>query len=136
MLATCGTSIHYRSHLRTPSWKGSLARDPRSLLIARSPVCINLLLPIIVALIAALNGKPQRRVLVRWNQAILRHTPYLVPAAPVASRDLAVANTCLYDVWAAYDEQATDTQLGGALRLPPAERTQANKEKAISSAAY
>jgi hypothetical protein len=42
----------------------------------------------------------------------------------------------MYDAWAAYDERAVGTQLGGALRRPASERTLANKEQAVSYAAY
>lgn len=42
----------------------------------------------------------------------------------------------MYDAWAAYDDRAVGTQLRGALRRPPSERTLANKERAISYAAY
>jgi hypothetical protein len=42
----------------------------------------------------------------------------------------------MYDAWAAYDEHAVGTQLRGVLRRPADERTQANKERAISYAAY
>ena len=42
----------------------------------------------------------------------------------------------MYDAWAAHDEHALDTQLHGALRRPASERTEANKERAISYAAY
>jgi hypothetical protein len=42
----------------------------------------------------------------------------------------------MYDAWAAYDEHAVGTQLGAALRRPASERTLANKEKAVSYAAY
>jgi hypothetical protein len=42
----------------------------------------------------------------------------------------------MYDAWAAYDERAVGTQLSGALRRPASERTLANKETAISYAAY
>jgi len=42
----------------------------------------------------------------------------------------------MYDSWAAYDNRATGTQLGGALRRPPEERTIANKQEAVSYAAY
>jgi len=42
----------------------------------------------------------------------------------------------MHDAWAAYDDRAIDTQLSGALRRPPSERTITNKEKAISFAAY
>ena len=56
--------------------------------------------------------------------------------APLAARTLAIMHTCMYDAWAAYDEHAVGTQLAGALRRPAAERTEENKEKAISYAAY
>jgi hypothetical protein len=56
--------------------------------------------------------------------------------APMVVRVLAVVHTCIYDAWAAYDERAVGTQLQAAMRRPPAERTLANKEKAISYAAY
>jgi len=42
----------------------------------------------------------------------------------------------MYDAWAAYDEHAVGTQLRGALRRPASERTLANKERAMSYAAY
>jgi hypothetical protein len=42
----------------------------------------------------------------------------------------------MYDAWAAYDEHAVGTQLRGVLRRPANERTETNKERAISYAAY
>ena len=42
----------------------------------------------------------------------------------------------MYDAWAAYDPVAVGTRLGGSLRRPPAERTDAYKSQAISYAAY
>ena len=54
----------------------------------------------------------------------------------ILSRAMAVAVTSMYDAWAAYDDKAVGTRLGGKLRRPPAERTQANKEKAIAYAVY
>lgn len=54
----------------------------------------------------------------------------------MVSRALAVIHTAAYDAWAAYDRNAVGTRLGDALRRPPAERTRANKEEAISFAAY
>jgi hypothetical protein len=56
--------------------------------------------------------------------------------APTAARALAIVDTCMFDAWAAYDERAVGTQLSGALRRPAAERTRANKERAVSYAAY
>jgi hypothetical protein len=54
----------------------------------------------------------------------------------MASRAIAIVHTCMYDAWAAYDEKANGTELSGALRRPSTERTHANKERAISYAAY
>ena len=53
-----------------------------------------------------------------------------------AARGFAILHTCMYDAWAAYDDVAVGTRLGGALRQPAHERTFANKQKAVSYAAY
>src|SRR5437588_11287392 len=74
-----------------------------------------------------------------WNCAALvemRASKPLRNGPPVVARALAIAHTCLYDAWAAYDPVALGTVLGGNLRRPAAERTDANKAKAISFAAY
>jgi hypothetical protein len=52
----------------------------------------------------------------------------------IGSRMLAVVVTSMYDAWAAYDERAVGTRLGGELRRPPSERTEANKALAIGYA--
>ncbi len=72
----------------------------------------------------------------RWNSAALQGIRDAKLGAPMVGRALAVVHTCMYDAWAAYDENAVGTQLGGALRRPAFERTLANKEQAISYAAY
>jgi hypothetical protein len=54
---------------------------------------------------------------------------------PMVARAMAVLHTCIFDAWAAYDRNAVGTQLAGSLRRPAAERTSANKQKAISFAA-
>jgi len=41
----------------------------------------------------------------------------------------------MYDAWAAYDERAVGTQLGGGAGRPAAERTR-RQEQAVSYAAY
>ena len=58
------------------------------------------------------------------------------PRPTVLSRTDAIVLTAMYDAWAAYDDKAVGTRLGGKLRRPEAERTLANKEKAIAYAAY
>jgi hypothetical protein len=54
----------------------------------------------------------------------------------IISRTLAIWATGMYDAWAAYDDKAVGTRLGGALRRPPKERTLENKKKALSYASY
>ncbi|MGH9743927.1 MAG: vanadium-dependent haloperoxidase [Candidatus Acidiferrum sp.] len=71
-----------------------------------------------------------------WNSVALQGVRDSKLGQPTAARALAIVHTCMYDAWAAYDEQAIGTQLGGALRRPQGERTDANKERAISYAAY
>src|SRR5262249_43927782 len=55
---------------------------------------------------------------------------------PIASRAFAITHTAMFDAWAAYDPVAKGTRLGNSLRRPEVERTAANKEKAMSFAAY
>jgi hypothetical protein len=54
----------------------------------------------------------------------------------IISRTLAVWATAMYDAWAAYDETAVGSRLGGKLRRPKAQRTLKNKETAISYASF
>jgi hypothetical protein len=54
----------------------------------------------------------------------------------MVARALAIAHTCIYDAWAAYDKRAVGTRFGGSLRRPPAEHTLSNQNEAISFAAY
>lgn len=54
----------------------------------------------------------------------------------IIARTLAIWATAMFDAWAAYDERAVGSRLGGKLRRPKAEHTQKNKEKAISYASH
>lgn len=83
---------------------------------------------------AASTGGPS--VVVRWNQALLTAIRTGTLGPPMVARALAVTHTCAYDAWAAYDAVAIGTRLGGSLRRPPAERTEANKAEAISFTAH
>jgi Vanadium chloroperoxidase N-terminal domain len=73
-----------------------------------------------------------------WNETLLeiirKHPPQTGPT--VVARALGILHTATYDAWAAYDPVAKGTRLGSQLRRPAAERTTANKERAISFAAY
>lgn len=54
----------------------------------------------------------------------------------VGSRTLAIWATAMFDAWAAYDQHAVGSRLGGKLRRPRSEHTLANKKTAISYASY
>src|SRR2546423_252918 len=69
-------------------------------------------------------------------EATAREHARNIPRPTIGSRMLAIIVTAMYDAWGAYDERAVGTRLGGSLRRPLAERTQANKEKAIAYATY
>src|SRR5439155_571599 len=75
-------------------------------------------------------------VAIRWDNAALQAIRVAKPGPPIAARALAIVHTAMYDGWAAYDDQAVGTRLGGSLRRPPVERTLANKDEAVSFAAY
>lgn len=75
-------------------------------------------------------------VVIQWNQAALQGVRDSKLGPPMVARALAIIHTCIYDAWAAYDKHALGTQLGNSLRRPERERTLANKNEAISFAAY
>src|SRR3989442_7695530 len=75
-------------------------------------------------------------VAMRWDNAALQAIRVANPGPPIAARALAIVHTAMYDGWAAYDDQAVGTRLGGSLRRPAVERTLASKNEAVSFAAY
>lgn len=83
---------------------------------------------------AAADGR--RTVVGQWNVAALEEIRNGKLGPPIAARALAIAHTCMYEAWAAYDERAVGTVLGESLRRPERERTARNKKEAISFAAY
>jgi hypothetical protein len=91
----------------------------------------------VVILIAGVSSyAADPNVVVQWNQAVLQGVRDSTLGPPMVSRALAIVHTCVFDAWAAYDKRAVGTQLGGSLRRPKTERTLANKNEAISFAAY
>ncbi|HEX2832624.1 MAG TPA: vanadium-dependent haloperoxidase [Thermoanaerobaculia bacterium] len=70
------------------------------------------------------------------EEATAREVDLHAARPTVISRTLAVWATAMYDAWAAYDEKAVGSRLGGKLRRPKEEHTLANKKKAISYASY
>src|SRR2546428_13281822 len=75
-----------------------------------------------------------------WNAAALaevRLSKSLRNGPPMVARALAIAHTCMYDAWAAFADVAVGTtDSSGSRRRPANERTDENKAKAISFAAY
>ena len=67
-------------------------------------------------------------------QATAREHERNGPRPTIGSRNLGIVVTAMFDAWAAYDATAVGTRLGDKLRRPRAERTDANKEKAIATA--
>lgn len=90
---------------------------------------------------AAAAGAPTRTgarddVVIAWNEALLEAVRRSGMGPPMVARSLAVAHTCMFDAWAAYDQRAVGTRLGGSLRRPARERTIDNKVAAVTFAAY
>jgi hypothetical protein len=81
-------------------------------------------------------GESGENVVLRWNNALLQGVRDSRLGPPMVSRALAVAHTCMYDAWAAYDRVAVGTRLGGALRRPARERRFESKVEGVSFAAY
>jgi hypothetical protein len=75
-------------------------------------------------------------VVLAWDEELLQAVRALPPGPTVTARAINVVHTAIFDAWAAYDARALGTRLRGSLRRPAAERTLANKNKAISFAAY
>lgn len=69
-------------------------------------------------------------------EATAREHERVAPRPTVGSRMLMIITTAMYDAWAAYDDKAVGTRLGGKLRRPLVERTEANKRTAIAYATY
>jgi hypothetical protein len=75
-------------------------------------------------------------IVLRWNEALLQALRESRLGPPMVARALAIAHTCMFDAWAAYDGAAAGTQLGDRLRRPAHERRFANKIDALSYAGY
>lgn len=75
-------------------------------------------------------------VVLQWDQAALQAVRTTKMGPPMTARALAMVHTAMYDAWAAYDDRAIGTRLGGTMRRPPSEWTSDNKIEAISYAAH
>lgn len=70
------------------------------------------------------------------EEATARNVDKYSARPTVVARTLAIWASAMYDAWAAYDAKAVGLRSGSTLRRPPGERTQQNKEIAISYASY
>lgn len=82
------------------------------------------------------SGDWVQSVSYRWTSTLLDAVSNGTLGPPMTARAIGIVGTAIFDAWACYDAVAVGTRLGGTLRRPAAERTRANKEKAISYAAY
>ncbi|WP_395141212.1 DUF6851 domain-containing protein, partial [Armatimonas sp.] len=71
-----------------------------------------------------------------WAEVTLDAISSTSLGPPMNARAIALVFTAAFDAWACYDRVAVGTRLGGTLRRPEGERTQGNKEQAVSYAAY
>lgn len=82
----------------------------------------------------------RENVAYKWGKMALTATAYdtdrFTPRPTITSRYLGLIFVAMFDAWSRYDEQAAPVYLAGVDRRPAGERTLANKEKAISYAAY
>jgi hypothetical protein len=96
--------------------------------------------PLLAALVlvcgSARPAAAEDTVVIQWNETMLQAIRNTRFAPMFAARGLAVVHTAMFDAWAAYDATAMGTQFGDTLRRPEDERTEANKARAVSFAAY
>lgn len=71
-----------------------------------------------------------------WNKIALAEVRLARQAPPVVARSLAIAHTCIYDAWASYSDKALGAVVGDSMRRPSTERHAANREEAVSYAAF
>jgi hypothetical protein len=93
-------------------------------------------LPSVTFTAVATSALSADNLVIQWNNQLLLVFQNGAIAPTVAARALAELHTSIFDAWSAYDAKAVGTQLSGTLRRPQAEWTDANKNIAISYAAY
>jgi hypothetical protein len=85
---------------------------------------------------AADTAQPGSKSVLGWNLVALQAVRTVRPGPLASARALAVLHTCMYNAWAAYDDDARQTAHGVAVRLPRVERGAASKASAMSHAAW
>lgn len=99
---------------------------PRTLLNTAIAVCITS---------AAAQVYAADTAVVVWNNALLSAVRTTNPGPTITSRALAIAHTCMYDAWAAYDKRAKGSS-GIDLLRAAGSHSEAAIAEAVSHAAY
>ena len=73
---------------------------------------------------------------VLWDRVVQQAVINTHPGPTVASRAYSMMHTAIFDAWATYDPVAIATTYGDQWQRPSSENTEANKQKAMSYAAY
>ena len=81
------------------------------------------------------NPRPHS-VVIDWVDAMLEAIERNPPAPTATTWRMWVVLSSVYDAWAAFDDMAVATASGSDLKRPAHERTAANKDLAVSYAAY
>jgi hypothetical protein len=86
----------------------------------------------------AFGPRSTDNAILKWDEQLLKAIrAYPAQTGPtITSRALGVLHTATYDAWAAYDPAAKVTRPDGPKQQPSTGNTRANKEEAISYAAY
>ncbi len=79
---------------------------------------------------------PSPTISVLWDRAAQAAVIAERTGPTIASRAYGMVHTAIYDAWSAYDPEARSTVLADDLQRPQAENTEANKQQAMSYAAY
>lgn len=93
---------------------------------------------LVMALCSGAGAVAQENLVTRWSEAYLQAIREAKPSAPVVSRLLAVAHTCIYDAWTAFDAKAVGVHFNtrGEQRLKPVDVNERNRGIALSFAAH
>src|SRR5262249_7665548 len=105
--AMCG------SYPRAPARRPRAVSPSRATCTGEQPAARRRMKAKIIAIILAaigLSSSPARATIVSdWNATALAEVRLSTLGPPIVARALAIAHTCMYDAWAAYDSVAIGT---------------------------
>jgi hypothetical protein len=83
-----------------------------------------------------INLQANDNIVIVWNQMTLQLIQQNKTPPPIAARGLSIVHTSMYNAWTPYDKKGASTRRGTTLKRPESEHTLANKNEAISFAAF